>query len=185
MSNTETESALGKLENLRRGLRPPIRRQKGIELVGESLERSMEGFRLYEHGRYAEARAVFRDLAARDPRQAFHRAALGLVYLAEDALGAADRELSRSIALSDQEPSAFVTRGEVYLRLGRYADAAKDFDRAVKLIPERSDPLAKRARLLASTAREMLGGNVISPPGRKTLRVRKASVRRARKSRRK
>jgi tetratricopeptide (TPR) repeat protein len=191
-----SEWAEERLESLRRGLGFPakaaVKRAArsapgSLESEGRTFERSIEGFRLYDEGRYAEARSVFQELCVKEPKYALHRTALGLVHLAMDALPEAERELTRSIELSSREPSTFVTRGEVYVRLGRYLEAAKDFDRAVALAPEIHDPLAKRARLLATTAREMLAERRKKNAGplRRSVRAKKSSSKRASKTRRK
>lgn len=194
-----SEWAEERLESLRRGLGFPAKaafKRSGrtepevTTSGGQTLDRSMEAFRLYDEGRYVEAKAMFQELCTKEPKHALHRTALGLVALAMDALPEAERELTRSIELSSKEPSAFVTRGEVYVRLGRYAEAATDFDKAVSLAPERNDPLAKRARLLATTAREMLaerrGRKPPAPaPARRSVQTKKPAAKRVGKSRRK
>ena len=111
----------------------------------EMIERAVKGFQAYEQGRYEEARAVFVELAAREPTEGYYRTALGAICLAVD-------ELDEALRLNPQDCPALVNRGEVHLRLGNIMQGAKDFARVVALDPEHKDPLTERARLLAVAA---------------------------------
>ncbi len=122
----------------------------------ELLERAMEGFQLYEQGHYGDARAVFEELAQRDPAEAYYRTALGAICLAEDELDPALEHFDQALVLDPRDSAALVNRGEVQLRLGNILEAAQDFARAVDLDPENKDPLTMRARLLAAAAIETI-----------------------------
>jgi tetratricopeptide (TPR) repeat protein len=118
----------------------------------EMLERAVKGFQAYEQGRYDDARAVFSDLAARDPSEGYYRTALGAICLAMDELDEALAHFDEALRLNPQDCPALVNRGEVHLRLGNILQGAQDFSRVVALDPENKDPLTERARLLAVAA---------------------------------
>jgi tetratricopeptide (TPR) repeat protein len=128
-----------------------------VGLTGpEMLEMAMQGFRLYEQGRYKDAKVVFDGLCELDPAEAYYRTALGAIYLAEDDLQTALQLFTHALALNAKDSAALVNRGEVHLRLGNIVEAAQDFATAVELDPENKDPLTMRARLLAAAALETI-----------------------------
>lgn len=122
----------------------------------EMLEMAMQGFRLFEVGKYKDAKVIFEGLCELDPSEAYYRTALGAVLLAQDELEPALNNFNIALALNSQDSAALVNRGEVQLRLGNIMEAAQDFARAVELDPENKDPLTMRARLLAAAALETI-----------------------------
>lgn len=127
----------------------------------EMLHMAVMGFRMYENGKYTEAKAIFGGLVALEPTEPYYHTALGAVYLAEEDLEMARFHFSQAIVLNPKEIAPYVNRGEVNLREGKVMEAAEDFAQAVKLDPQFKDPLTQRARVLAAAALEMLdaGGN--------------------------
>lgn len=113
---------------------------------------AMEGFQLYEQGRYDDARGIFEKLTQQDPSEGYYQTALGATCLAVDALDEALVHFNEALRLDTTDTAALINRGEVHLRLGNVMDAARDFARVVALDPERKDPLTERARLLAAAA---------------------------------
>lgn len=124
----------------------------------EMLQMAIIGFRMYEQGRYNEAKTIFQGLVTLDPKEAYYLTALGAVFLAEDDLDEAKKYLDLAVAANDKEIAAFVNRGEVHLRQGRVLEAAQDFMKAVELDPEGKDPLTHRAKVLAAAALETIEG---------------------------
>lgn len=122
----------------------------------EMLQMAMIGFRMYEQGRYGEAKMIFQGLITLDPKEAYYLTALGAVFLAEDNLEEARRYLDRSIEVNPKELAAYVNRGEVSLRQGKVLEAAQDFGKAVELDPAGKDPLTMRAKVLAAAALETI-----------------------------
>ncbi|MFZ5441648.1 MAG: tetratricopeptide repeat protein [Myxococcota bacterium] len=122
----------------------------------EMLNMALIGFRMYEQGRYAEAKTVFSGLIQLDPREAYYCTALGAVFLAEEELEQARRYFDIAISLNPKELASYVNRGEVNLREGKILEAAEDFAKAVQLDPDFKDPLTQRARVLAAAALEMI-----------------------------
>jgi tetratricopeptide (TPR) repeat protein len=122
----------------------------------EMLQMALIGFRMYEQGKYSEAKTIFQGLIALDPTEAYYYTALGAVYLAEEDLENAREMFNNSIALNPKEVAPYVNRGEVNLREGKILEAAEDFQKAVELDPKYEDPLTQRARVFAAAALEMI-----------------------------
>ncbi len=139
----------------------------------ELLERAMEGFRLYEEGQYAEAQALFEELARLDATEGYYRTALGAIFLAQEDLESALHHFDAALVLNDKDTAALVNRGEVHLRLGNIIEAAHDFARVVELDPYNQDPLTERARLLAAAAVE----SIAAAQGAKAREAAEAPVR--------
>lgn len=122
----------------------------------EMLERAYEGFRYYEEGHYPRARAIFEELARRDPSEGYYRTALGAIFLAEEDLEPSLHHFNVALEMNDTDSAALVNRGEVHLRLGNIMEAVRDLARAVELDPYDKEPLTERARLLAAAALESI-----------------------------
>lgn len=118
------------------------------------LQHAMQGFLMYEQGRYDEARVIFQELLALDPTEGYYRTALGATCLAVDELDESLVHFNEAIRLNDADTAALINRGEVHLRLGNILEAVHDFTRVVDLDPENKDPLTERARVLAAAARQ-------------------------------
>jgi len=116
------------------------------------LERAMQGFQMYEQGRYDDARVIFEDLAEKDPSEGYYHTALGAISLAMDGFDKALDYFNQALHLNAEDTAALINRGEVHLRLGNILEAAHDFARVVDLDPENKDPLTERARVLAQAA---------------------------------
>lgn len=144
-------------ERVEKWLRGEITLQQLTAISGpEMLQMAILGFRMYEQGRYSDAKTVFHGLVTLDPQESYYLTALGAVYLAEDDFDEALRFLNDSIRVNPKELAAFVNRGEVYLRMGKVLEAAQDFVKAVELDPQAKDPLTVRAKVLASAALETI-----------------------------
>lgn len=153
----EYEKVLYTPERVEKWLKGELSLQQLTAISGpEMLQMAMIGFRMYEQGRYGEAKMIFQGLVTLDPKESYFLTALGAVYLAEDDLDEAKRHLDRSIAVNPKELAAFVNRGEVQLRQGKVLEAAQDFMKAVELDPKAKDPLTLRAKVLAAAALETI-----------------------------
>jgi tetratricopeptide (TPR) repeat protein len=122
----------------------------------EMLQMALIGFRMYEQGKYTEAKTIFSGLIQLEPTEAYYHTALGAVFLAEEELDQARQYFDIAIKLNPKEVAPFVNRGEVNLRDGKILEAAEDFAKAVALDPKFEDPLTQRARVLAAAALEMI-----------------------------
>lgn len=122
----------------------------------EMLQMALIGFRMYEQGKYQEAKTIFGGLISLEPLEAYYHTAMGAVFLAEEDLEMARHYFNGAIALNPKEVAPYVNRGEVNLRDGKILEAAEDFAKAVELDPKFEDPLTQRARVLAAAALEMI-----------------------------
>ncbi|MFO0593845.1 MAG: tetratricopeptide repeat protein [Myxococcaceae bacterium] len=122
----------------------------------EMLQMALIGFRMYEQGKYSEAKTIFSGLIQLEPTEAYYYTALGAVFLAEEELEQAGTYFNIAIKLNPKEVAPYVNRGEVNLRSGKILEAAQDFAKAVELDPKYEDPLTQRARVLAAAALEMI-----------------------------
>ena len=122
----------------------------------EMLQMALIGFRLYEQGKYSEAKTIFSGLISLEPTESYYYTALGAVFLAEEDLEKARGYFDSAIRLNPKEVAPYVNRGEVNLRDGKILEAAEDFAKAVELDPKFEDPLTQRARVLAAAALEMI-----------------------------
>jgi tetratricopeptide (TPR) repeat protein len=151
------EKVLYTPERVEKWLKGELSLQQLTAISGpEMLQMAMIGFRMYEQGRYGEAKMIFQGLITLDPKESYFLTALGAVFLAEDDLDQAKRYLDQSIAVNPKELAAFVNRGEVHLRQGKVLEAAQDFMKAVELDPKAKDPLTMRAKVLAAAALETI-----------------------------
>ncbi|MFT3707186.1 MAG: tetratricopeptide repeat protein [Archangium sp.] len=133
----------------------------------EMLQMALIGFRMYEQGKYAEAKTIFGGLITLEPTEAYYHTALGAVFLAEEELELARRYFDTAIGLNPKEVAPYVNRGEVNLREGKILEAAEDFAKAVELDPKYEDPLTQRARVLAAAALEMIESSQKAQEGKK------------------
>lgn len=142
----------------------------------EMLQMALIGFRMYEQGRYSEARTIFSGLIQLEPNEPYYYTALGAVFLAEEELEQARQYFDIAIALNSKEVAPLVNRGEVNLREGKILEAAEDFAKAVQLDPEFKDPLTQRARVLAAAALEMIEAAQVQAGMTPTVRTKSSQA---------
>jgi tetratricopeptide (TPR) repeat protein len=129
-----------------------------IGVVGPAAQRlaAEHGFSLFDHGRYSEAKQLFKCLLSVNPLESYYLTALGTIHLCEEDYAEAERFLSRAIELNPNEVTNFVNRGEIFIRQGRLAEAVGDLSRVKQLDPTAKHPLSRRAMSLARAALETL-----------------------------
>ena len=106
------------------------------------------GYFFLMQGKNTEARTLFEGLVAIDPKNDYYYRALGVIF---HKLGDADRaikQFSYAIQVSPKTASSYVNRAEVYLSLGRTADAANDLRKALEVITPKEPQLARKTRAL-------------------------------------
>lgn len=115
----------------------------------------LTGHRLYSHGRQDDARNIFEGLAALNGRNPYVYGILGSIDHKEGKL---EQAISFYTLAIDLFPDLYslANRGEVYLKLGKFKDAADDFRNVIGLNPKVNHPAAARARLLAGLAQDAL-----------------------------
>ena len=116
----------------------------------------LAGHLFYENGKFSEAQKIFEGLLILDTRNPFVHAMLGSIYQKQDQFELAFQHYSRAIQSFPKDIGSLVNRGEIFLRFGKFKEAAADFKAAVDLDPEQKNPFANRARLLSQLAQESL-----------------------------
>ena len=106
------------------------------------------GFELYLQGRTSDADAIFSGLIALNDRMYQGYAGKGALALAEERLEEALGWLSQAAERNSNDPTVHANLGETLLRLGRFQEAAAEFEKALALDPEEADPSANRARAI-------------------------------------
>ena len=114
------------------------------------------GFRFYQQGRFVEARNIFEGLAVLDENNAYVHGILGSIYQKAGDDDAAISSYSTAIRLFGKDVSSLVNRGELFLKTGKFQEAAEDFANAIKLDPSRKNPASNRARLLVAITQDAL-----------------------------
>ena len=104
------------------------------------------GSNLYEQGRTSDAAAIFEGLIALDAYNYYGYAGMGAVALCEDKLDEAFNFLQTAARLNPEDPTVHANLGETLLRKAQFNEAAAEFEKALKLDPDRRDPGANRAR---------------------------------------
>jgi tetratricopeptide (TPR) repeat protein len=91
-----------------------------------------------------------------DTGNPFVHAMLGSIYQKQEQFQLAFLHYSRAIQSFPQDIGSLINRGEIFLRFGKFKEAADDFKAAMDLDPEQQNPSANRARLLSRLAQESL-----------------------------
>jgi Flp pilus assembly protein TadD len=116
----------------------------------------MVGFRLYKNGRLKDATRIFEGLAVLKCNNAYVQGILGAIYQKQEQYGAALVRYNNALTLFPNDLNSLTNRGEIFVKLGRFRDAAEDLKKAIQLDPEKKDPASNRARLLVSMVHDAL-----------------------------
>jgi tetratricopeptide (TPR) repeat protein len=114
------------------------------------------GFRFYQQGRFDDAKNIFEGLALLDEKNAYVHGILGSLYQREDKVEAAITSYNAAILLFDEDIDSRTNRGELFLKLGKFQEAAEDFAIVLRLDPQRKNRSANRARLLIAITQDAL-----------------------------
>jgi Flp pilus assembly protein TadD len=117
----------------------------------------MLGFTLHEQGRSEEAAIIFEGLLSLDPRNAYCHSALGAAYARLEQDEKAMTHLNMALQLDGRDISAYINRGELYLKHGDYKQAQADLEMAIKIgasIGIRNQAI-RRAQGLLNTAKRL------------------------------
>lgn len=114
------------------------------------------GHRLYKQGRVKDAVKIFEGLAALESNYAYVQGILGSLYQKQEQYGPALVRYNNALTLFPEDINSLTNRGEIFIKLGRFQEAAEDFKKAMQLDPERKDPASNRARLLVSMVHDAL-----------------------------
>lgn len=124
------------------------------QLYGITIEEAYSiaemGYTMMEQGRLKDAQTVFQGLVISNPYDGYFHAVLGSIYQKLGMVDGAIEEYTLSLGLDPANVEAYVNRGELLISKGDFLDAAADFKRAIELDPNGENPVANRARALAS-----------------------------------
>lgn len=130
------------------------------QAIGLDAERTaallQTGHALFKQGRLAAARDLFAGLAVLDPGNPYVHGMLGSICQREGNAEAAIAHFTRCLELMQDDPQAWVNRGEVFLRVGQLEKAASDFAEAIRRDPSGRNPATIRARVLVLLTRGAL-----------------------------
>lgn len=112
--------------------------------------------KLYSFGRLDDARNILEGLAALNGKNPYVYGILGSIYQKKGKWEQAIASYTLAIHLFSEDLYSLANRGEVYLKLGKFKDAADDFRNVIGLNPKVNHPAAARARLLAGLAKDAL-----------------------------
>lgn len=114
------------------------------------------GHSLYSQGRLDDARSIFEGLAALDGTIPYVHGILGSIYQKEGNSDQAISFYTQALESFPNDISCLVNRGELYLKAGRFQDAANDFKSAFEIDPALKHPASLRATLLVLLTKEAL-----------------------------
>jgi tetratricopeptide (TPR) repeat protein len=124
------------------------------QLYGIAIEEAYSiaeiGYTMMEQGRLKDAQTVFQGLVISNPYDGYFHAVLGSIYQKLGMVDGAIEEYTLALGLDPANVEAYVNRGELLISKGDFLDAAADFKRAIDLDPNGENPVANRARTLAS-----------------------------------
>ncbi len=109
-----------------------------------------------KHGRIDEAENVFQALILLDHRNSFFHSVMGAIHQKKKRPVEAIYEYTMAIKLDQKDVSAYVNRGEVYLRHKNYRKAAEDLKTAILLDMSGRNLWANRARSLVIAIKRSL-----------------------------
>ena len=124
------------------------------QLYGITIEEAYSiaeiGYTMMEQGRLKDAQTVFQGLVISNPYDGYFHAVLGSIYQKLAMAEGAIEEYTLALGLDPANVEAYVNRGELLIAKGNFVHAASDFKRAIDLDPDGENPVANRARALAS-----------------------------------
>ena len=124
------------------------------QLYGITIEEAYSiaemGYTMMEQGRLKDAQTVFQGLVISNPYDGYFHAVLGSIYQKIGMVDGAIEEYTLALGLDPGNVEAYVNRGELMISKGNFVQAASDFKRAIDLDPDGENPVANRARALAS-----------------------------------
>jgi len=135
---------------------------KGIKR-DELYRFSEAGFIKFKHGRLDEAEKIFQALIVLDHRNGYFHAMMGAVHQKRGRPIEAIMEYSQAIKLSPKDVSAYVNRGELYLRHRNYRKAAEDFRNAILQDMSGVNLWANRARSLVIAIKRSMEADARRP----------------------
>lgn len=110
----------------------------------------------YSQGRLETARNILEGLSVLDPLNPYLHSLLGAIHQKMENHETAIARYSCAIQLFPGDIASMTNRAEIYLKIGRFQEAANDLKKAIELGTNNNHPAANRARALISIATESL-----------------------------
>ena len=99
-----------------------------LEVKNDQIAAFMSlGYRLYKQGRLKEAAKIFEGLSVLDSNNAYVHGILGSIYQKREQYGPALVRYNNALTLFPEDLNSLTNRGEIFVKLGRFKDAAQDF----------------------------------------------------------
>lgn len=114
------------------------------------------GYNFFRQGRLKEATRIFEGLVVVDSHNPYIQGMLGSIYQKQQQYELALIRYNNALSIYPDDISALVNRGEIFLKLGNFQEAARDLKRAIELDPAKKDGSANRARLLVSIVKDAI-----------------------------
>lgn len=123
------------------------------EISATIQEAFRQAVALHQHGRFAEAEAVYQDILRQDPTffEALHL--LGVVALQTRRTRESVELITKAIALNPNVAAAHINLGSALIALTRFAEALPSFDNAIALRPDFAEAHNNRAAALNALKR--------------------------------
>lgn len=128
-----------------------------ISLSPESVAALMRlGYSFYTQGKLKEASDIFDGILLLDSSNPYAYGILGSIQQQQKRFEDAIDYFNRALILYASDINTLTNRGECYLHLGKFEEAAHDLQAAISLDPEENNPAANRARFLTTVTLEAL-----------------------------
>jgi tetratricopeptide (TPR) repeat protein len=114
------------------------------------------GYRFYKQGRTNEAMKIFEGIAVLESHNPYVQGILGSIYQKLEQYEPAIIRYNNALSLLPDDINSLTNRGEIFLKLGRFQEAAHDLKQAIQLDPEKKHPAANRARLLVALVHDAI-----------------------------
>jgi tetratricopeptide (TPR) repeat protein len=112
------------------------------------------GHKLFQQGRLTDATNIFEGIVLLAGGTAYAHGILGTICQKQNKHEDSVKHFTEALRLFPQDIDSLTNRGEVYIRLGRFKEAAEDLAQAIELDPFMEHPAANRARLLVCLVKD-------------------------------
>lgn len=110
----------------------------------------LTGHNLFSEGHLEEARLIFEGITILDNKNSYAFSSLGAIYQRLEQHDLAIKRYNQALELYPDDINALTNRGELYLRLGKFEEAAADLRKAISLDPAKEHVPSNRARMLVA-----------------------------------
>lgn len=96
-------------------------------------------------GKHRESKILFEALVAIEPSNEYYYRALGVLAQKQGDSDLAIRHFGFSIELAPERPNGYVNRAEIFIALGKSAEAEDDLQRALSRVKREDQALSQKA----------------------------------------